>query len=737
MTDSTFTFFANCPVGWESMLVDEATELGMHNIQGGHAGIYFDANHENLYRYILWARLANKVFLPIKSAKVSDAQSIYDAAHDIDWPAFFAPTSSLRVDFTGTNNEIRNTQFGAQKVKDAIVDKLTYLGFERPVVDKTQPDIRINVRLVKDEVTWSLDLCGESLHKRGYRTGQGSAPLKENLAAAILVRAGLPKAIKEHDAFTVLDPMCGSGTFLIEAAMMVLNIAPSLTRETFSFDFWTQHNATLWQDVKAQAQAQKERALASEKAENWCFVGYDENPYIIKSAENNIVAAGLEDMIRLKAQSADALVKPVYATDHGLIITNPPYGERLGEVEALKHTYFALAETIKQHFENWVFGLFTSNLVLASETRMRASKKNKFRNGPLHAEILLYNIRPAAQAQLRDGQSSDAKPEKILKDLPLSDDAQMVLNRLNKNRKRLKKVIKSESLHGYRVYDADIPEYACAVDVYNDKLHIQEYAPPKTIDEKKALHRFEQLKHAVAVCFDADNDVIFTKTRRKNKGALQYENQTSQTGFDKNRCFTLTEGQAQFLINLDDYLDTGLFLDHRPLRQTIAQQAKGKRFLNLFCYTASATVHAALGGAVSSTSVDMSNTYLDWAEENFRLNNLNPREHQLERADCLGWLDDCRDEFDLIMLDPPTFSNSKKMDDVLDIQRDHIALISQSMRILSEQGVLYFSTNFRKFKLDADLAAQFTIENISTSTIGDDFKQNPKIHYCWRITHKR
>jgi 23S rRNA (guanine2445-N2)-methyltransferase / 23S rRNA (guanine2069-N7)-methyltransferase len=199
--------------------------------------------------------------------------------------------------------------------------------------------------------------------------------------------------------------------------------------------------------------------------------------------------------------------------------------------------------------------------------------------------------------------------------------------------------------------------------------------------------------------------------------------------------FTVQEGHAKFWVNLIDYLDTGLFLDHRPLRLKIAEHSQGKKFLNLFCYTATASVHAALGGATESTSVDMSNTYIDWARRNFELNKINLYAHKLVQADCLQWLNECRNGYDLIMLDPPTFSNSKRMEGVLDVQRDHVALVTRCMELLNTNGRLYFSTNLRGFKLDRESLAKYQLDDITASTIDVDFERNPKIHHCYLIQH--
>lgn len=260
---------------------------------------------------------------------------------------------------------------------------------------------------------------------------------------------------------------------------------------------------------------------------------------------------------------------------------------------------------------------------------------------------------------------------------------------------------------------------------------MQEYAAPKSVDEDKAAARFEEIKAAVPVALEVPADHISFKQRRRNRGKQQYDRQSEQS----HPLISVTEGSARLWVNLWEYLDTGLFLDHRPLRLRIADKARGKRFLNLFCYTATATVHAALGGAAESVSVDLSHTYLKWAEKNFQANNLSLSKHQLVQGDCLQWLADCRQGFDLIMLDPPSFSNSKRMEGVLDVQRDHVAMIERCMELLHPGGELLFSNNLRSFKLDEAALGRYQVENITDQTLDPDFARNRKIHQCWSIRH--
>jgi len=323
----------------------------------------------------------------------------------------------------------------------------------------------------------------------------------------------------------------------------------------------------------------------------------------------------------------------------------------------------------------------------------------------------------------------------------------MFANRIKKNYKAINKWANKNKIDCYRLYDADMPEFSLAIDIYRDRnkstwLHVQEYMAPKSVDKGAS---FERLREALAVLsghsisgeatelasiLGISSDHIILKRRAIQKGSAQYEKAS-----DSNEFMEVNENSARFQVNLKDYLDTGLFLDHRIMRRWVREHSRDKRFLNLFCYTSSVTVNAALGGATSSLSIDMSKTYLNWANENFKANNMDLSKHKLSQQDCLEWLKSTQpiEPFDLIFLDPPSFSNSKKMQGVLDIQRDHLEIIELSMKKLAKGGQLIFSNNLRKFKLDDDLNERYKITNFTKQSIDKDFDRNQKIHQCWII----
>ena len=712
-------WLATCPKGLELLLAEELQAIGAEGVKETVAAVHFQGSMEVAYRACLWSRLANRILMPLHSFMLNEADDLYQECNDISWESHFSAAQSIAIDFIGTSRLIDNTMYGSQRVKDAIVDRIRRIEGERPNVDTKNPDIRIQVRQHKGRVTVSLDISGESLHRRGYRTGQGTAPIKENLAVALLLRANWPAMAAEGGA--LLDPMCGSGTLIIEGAMMAADIAPGMLREHYGFDQWIQHDAELWQSLIDEAHQRKATGLENLELD---IRGYDANPRVLEYTTQNIENAGLDGHIRLAHKPIDQFGKPT--AERGLLLTNPPYGERLGEVDELIPLYQKLGTVLQKNFQGWRAAIFTGNVDLGRETDLSPTKQYSLFNGTIPCKLLVFEDMTSKSAQIAARLSTPAPAQQ------LTEGARMVLNRLKKNQRKLDGWRKKSGISCYRLYDADIPEYAVAVDIYDQSIYVQEYAPPNTISEKVARERFGEIKQAVKEFSANFRGKIHYKERRRQKGDSQYE----RLNDGPSDTIHVSEGNAQFEVNLSDYLDTGLFLDHRPVRGLIGEMVKGKSFLNLFCYTAAASVQAAMAGASHSLSIDMSNTYLDWAQRNFDLNSLRSSKHQLLRADCVKWLEIEGELYDVIFLDPPTFSNSKKMDSVLDIQRDHGDLIRSSMAKLVPGGTLIFSNNFRKFKMDELTVRQFDCQNITPQTLDVDFVRNPRIHNVWKIKRR-
>ncbi|HDS7953731.1 TPA: bifunctional 23S rRNA (guanine(2069)-N(7))-methyltransferase RlmK/23S rRNA (guanine(2445)-N(2))-methyltransferase RlmL [Klebsiella pneumoniae subsp. pneumoniae] len=697
------SLFASTARGLEELLKTELEGLGATDCQVVQGGVHFQGDTRLLYQSLMWSRLASRIMLPLGECRVYSDLDLYLGVQAIPWTEMFNPGATFAVHFSGLNDEIRNSQYGALKVKDAIVDSFTRKNLPRPNVDRESPDLRINVWLNKETAHISLDLSGEGLHLRGYRDGTGMAPIKENLAAAIVMRSGWVPGTP------LLDPMCGSGTLLIEAAMLATDRAPGLHRGHWGFGGWAQHDDGIWKEVKAEAQTRARQGLAAYESR---FYGSDVDARVIERARRNARRAGIGELIDFDVKDVAQLNNPLPKGPYGTVISNPPYGERLESEPALIALHSLLGRIMKSQFGGWNLSVFSASPELLSCLQLRADKQFKAKNGPLDCVQKNYHL----------AESEGGKPAMLAEDFA---------NRLRKNLKKFERWARQEGIECYRLYDADLPEYNVAIDRYADWVVVQEYAPPKTVDAHKARQRlFDIIAATIAVLDMAPNKLVL-KTRERQKGKNQYQKMAEKGDF-----IEVQEYNARLWVNLTDYLDTGLFLDHRIARRMLGQMSKGKDFLNLFSYTGSASVHAGLGGARSTTTVDMSRTYLEWAERNLRLNGLTGRAHRLMQADVLGWLRESTEQFDLIFIDPPTFSNSKRMEDAFDVQRDHIRLMTDLKRLLRKGGTIMFSNNKRGFRMDHDGLAALGLkaQEISQKTLSQDFARNRQIHNCWLIT---
>lgn len=702
-------FIALTSIGIENLLVDELTELGATVSKQTVGSVRFEADSLLAQKVCLSTRFATRVLMLIEEKEgVNDKDSLYKFARLQPWQEWFGPTQTFAVDFNGTNDSLKNTQFSGLVIKDAIVDYFNDLFEQRPNVDKQDANVRVVARLNRHGVSLYIDYSGPRLSERGYRQGQGKAPIKEHLAAAIIKRSGWLENVNQP----LFDPCCGAGTILIEAAGMARNEAPGLFREGFAFERLPSFRVAKFKELKEQLTAN----ITDPKL--W-LIGHDYDAQVLDKAIANAQRAELDTVIKFKQSDATKLTS--VAKLPGVVISNLPYGERIGSMAELVNLHRSLGVGFKKHFNHWKLALLGMDESLFKLLKLVKQKRYKFKNGPLDVELNLY--------QLDDKQvslTSDDKPA-------LNFEGSMAFaNRLKKNKQGLKNWLKQNQVHAYRVYDADIPEYNVAVDIYGDSAVIFEYAAPKEIDEKTSEKRLQDVISLTAEQLDIAPENIAVKVRKKQKGEEQYTPMAKQ-----NRTMVVEEFGAKFKVNLFDYLDTGLFLDHRLARRYIQENAKDKRFLNLFAYTGTASVHAAIGGAKAITTVDLSKTYLKWGQDNFALNDISNTRYRFEQADCLKWLEYAQGQYDLIFLDPPTFSNSKRMKDAFDVQNDHIKLLTWVKKILSPSGTLIFSNNKRGFVMDEVglMGLGLKAENISEKTLSPDFKRNKKIHNSWLIKH--
>lgn len=680
------------PTGLVDPLARELEALGAGSVSVDHVGCRVRGPLSFGYRICMHSRLASRVLLPLVEVIAKDADELASKVAEIPWEDHMHVEGTLAVDFTGRGMGIDHTKYGAQRVKDGITDRFRAQAGLRPSVDTIAPDLRIHAHVRGKGCQLSLDLSGGGLHRRGYRSEAGPAPIRENLAALMVLDSGWPDMADAPDA-AMLDPMCGAGTLVIEAALIACNKAPGLTREQFGFERWKQHDADAWQTIVADAEA------AVSTPRRVVAYGFDADDEAIELARANAERAGVATSVRF-AVSRCADVRRPGKVRRGVVVTNPPYGERLGGKPAARQAYAELGSVLRGQFEGWRASVISVEDAFFGATGLLPDRSRAVMQGPMEARVIVAEV---------------AEP------------AGDLVNRIRKNRKRLAKWIQREDVEVYRVYDADLPEYSAAVDIYRNRAVVQEYAPPAEIPADKAATRRLEIAGAVAHVFDIPAHHVFVKTRRRQKGADQYRRNEEDPAI----CI-VSESGMRFRVDLSSYLDTGLFPDHRRTRALFGELAAGKDVLNLFAYTGTATVYAAKAGARSTTTVDMSKTYLDWAQRNLDLNGIEGRQHRLVRANVLAWLQQETRAYDVVFCDPPTFSNSKSMEGTWDVQRDHAALLGQVADRLRPGGVILFSTNARRFKLDASLPG-LTVEEITRQTTSADFERRP-LHRAWRMT---
>lgn len=698
-----YQVFITCPKGIERLLEQELKTLSVEITKQTVGGVYATISLEAYYRVLIHTRLANRVLIQLFSEPVTTANGIVETALKYPWASHFSVDKTINIQFRGTNKFINNTMYGAQLVKDGISDYFRQREGSRPSVAKREADSQLHAHLKYNQLSVYIDPLGSSLHKRGYRVKLGGAPIKENVAAALLMLSGWED--KAKDGASLIDPFCGSGTILIEAYFMAIHAAPGLYRESDSFSHWQPHDVSLYDSLLAEAKGK----IIDYQGQ---IMGFDLDEKMVSLTKAHLKALDIENKISVSKKDIMHLNIPKHLKQ-GLIISNPPYGERLSEERELIPVYQTLGKRAKLCADNWTMGVISSNEHLLRAIGLRAHKKTTLKNGALDCQFLLFRL----------DKENHYNPMALEK---LNEGGDMLLNRLKKNQRKLKTWLKQEKISCYRLYDADLPDFNAAIDIYQDWAHVQEYAPPKSVDEKKATRRMNTLLSVLIQGMGFEDNKVILKQRQRQRSKNQYESmaQTQQR-------FLVKEGEIQCWVNLHDYIDTGLFLDHRRLRQQF-EQMRPTKFLNLYCYTGVASLHAARGGAIT-TNVDLSKTYLNWAKDNFRSNHLTIDKHQFIQTDVMAWLKENKGSYDVIFCDPPSFSNSKRMEGVLDIQRDHAKMIKLCMQRLSKTGKLYFSCNLKGFKLDDEIKEMFKVIDITTETTSKDFSESRHQHRAYEI----
>jgi len=731
--------------GLEWVLAGELERAGAIDLRTGRRTIEFSSpagrERETLYRAVLESRTAIRVLEPLGRFRADSPDGLYRGLAELDWREQLRTSDTLRVDAVIHDTFLTHSLYAAQIVKDAIVDQLRTPSGKRPSVQLRGATLRLALHLVGDTATIFRDAAGRSLHQRGWRMGEVEAPLSEVLAAGILAIAGW------QPGEPLLDPMCGSGTLVIEAATIAAGMAPGLfraRRAAHGFCRFRDCDRPLFDRLLAELESRVRPPAAT-------FQASDLDARAVEAARACAAAAGVAEAIALDVGHFEQ-VRPRWP--QGLVVTNPPYGERLPLPRA-GALFRRLGDWLVQRCGGWRAAILAAESPAAAQLGLRPAHRVPLANGPIACRLLEVEIRrrepaPAAASAGTPAPSADegnaAQPEggDAPGDRPApgpgngrgrSTDDQIgdFRRRLAKRSKHLGRWARRQGIEAFRVYDRDIPEIPLVIDLYAGWLHAAEYDRPHERTDIEHEVWLDRMIEAAALELGVPPERTFLKVRRRQRDGGQYEKVDGRRAV-----VAVREGGLTFEVNLSDYLDTGLFLDHRTTRAMVRDEAAGRRMLNLFGYTGSFSVYAAAGGAAGTTTVDLSNTYLEWTRTNLALNGFRDAgRHRTVRDEARGFLHHraLRGEppFDLVVADPPTFSRSARSETPWDVQRDHAELLELVARNLAPGGVVYFSTNFRRFRLDEDrVRPLYAVREITSRTIPEDFR-NERVHRAWRL----
>lgn len=734
-TSPTYDLIAACAFGLEAIVKRELLALDIEATIGQPGRIHFRGTRETICRANLWLRTADRVLIRVAEFPAPDFDALFETTREISWGKLLPIDAEFPVTGRSIKSQLSSVPACQRAVKRAIVDAMRrdHATEELREIGSTY---KIDIALLNDTATLTIDTTGRSLHRRGYRTMISHAPLKETLAAAMVMlsywRRDRP----------LIDPFCGSGTIPIEAALIGRNIAPGGHRE-FSFQSWQDFPSEVWEKVRREAMEAELPPLTER------LIGSDIDGNALRAARENAERAGVADDIHFQSGSMQRLTSK---RRFGCLITNPPYGQRIGEVRELEGLYAQIPDVLR-NLPTWSHYILTAFPRFEKTIGRTADRRRKLYNGRIECTYYQFHgpkpiVEQAAESSPDEADADDTTT--TAEDVAVAPrpyvhasgpaafghlgekakhQAELFASRLTKRARHLRRWPTKRGITCFRLYERDIPEIPLVVDRYEDYLHMTEYERPHDRDPAEHANWLDLMAKTAGETLDVPPANVFFKKRGRQRGTTQH----TKVDNSGNRV-VVHEGGLKFIVNLQDYVDTGLFLDHRITRQMVREQCQGKTFLNLFAYTGSFTVYAAAGGARKTVSVDLSKVYLDWAKDNLGVNRLGGDQHQLIARDVKQFVHEHPpgEMYDVVVFDPPTFSNSKRTEDDWDVQTDSVPMLQALLPLVRKGGVIYFSTNFRRFKFDTSEISATQIHEISSQTVPEDFR-NKRIHRCWRI----
>ncbi|MCS6799945.1 MAG: bifunctional 23S rRNA (guanine(2069)-N(7))-methyltransferase RlmK/23S rRNA (guanine(2445)-N(2))-methyltransferase RlmL [Myxococcota bacterium] len=669
--------------------------------------VAFDGTLEEGYRIRVESFVASRLLALVAEFHTKDSAALRDAAREVRWEEHLDPDETFAVDVAGRMPDGEDARLFALRVKDAVADRLRARTGRRPDVDRRNPRVRLHVRVLDDCSLLCVDVGGGPLHRRGGRPA-AAAPLRETLAAALLHLMEWPA--RAEGGRPLFDPMCGSGTLLVEAAAMVRRLVPGLRRDE-RLDGWKGHDQVLFRDVLERAR-ERWRVHARVPVR---VAGTDASSDAVRRARQLVAQAGLEDAVQIAQARFDDVEPP--QGPPGVLFVNPPWGERLGEVGELGALYARLGDVLRRRFLGWDAFVLAGNPALARRIGLRVRRRWSLQDGPVAARLLHVPIDPEPP---RGAAPRWRAP---------SERAAMLRDRLRRNLRRLGPWLRREGITSYRLYDHDIPEYHLSVDVYEGRHARVDFHGPTDGEGAR------RLEDAVAVVRDVmglgETDVTVRVRRRRDAAREPYPRRPEAP-----RWLQVREAGLRFLVDVDGHLDTGLFLDERRLRAFVGRLARGARFLNLFAYTGAVTVYAAAGGALETTSVDRSASYLRWAARNLRLNGFEPGpRHRLVRSDVEPFLREAARRgvrWDLVHAGPPAYSDaSRDGGEDFDLRRDLRRLLEAIGPCVAPSGRLVLSIVARGVApFDAP---GWNVSEITSQTRSRDFERARSAHRAFLL----
>ena len=742
-TSAKHDLIATCAFGLEAVVRRELAGIDIEATIGESGRVHFSGDLHTICKANLWLRTADRVLIRIAEFPAPDFDALFDTVRDLDWGSRLSVDAAFPVTGRSVKSTLTSVPAVQRTVKRAIVDALQR-DHNTTTLPETGAECKIDIALLKDTATLTMDTTGRSLHRRGYRTDISAAPLKETLAAAMVLlsywRRDKP----------LIDPFCGSGTIPIEAARIGRNMAPGLNRE-FSAEWWPGFSREIWLAARIEAEASQLPQMEER------IIGSDINGKVLRAARDNAIRAGVADDIHFQASPVSAVTSK---KRFGCLITNPPYGKRLGEDDwELFELYRSIPEVLR-HLPTWSHYFLTAFPGFEKTMGREADRRRKLYNARIECTYFQFHGPKPVRDKSADGDGTEPKSDSQEAPKSQTDESQIVKSqtgkpyvhavgdaafgalsakateqaglfraRLTKRARHLRRWPTKRDITCFRLYERDVPEIPLVVDRYEDYLHITEYERPHDRDRAQHASWLELMAKTAGETLHIPEKNVFMKTRERQRGKKQHE----KVDYAKHEV-VVQEAGLKFLVNLSDYVDTGLFLDHRVTRQMVHDIAKGKTFLNLFAYTGSFTVYATDGGAKRTTTVDLSKNYIAWAQRNMARNGFTGDQHKYVAEDVGQFIRNHApgEMYDLVVLDPPTYSNSKRTEQDWNVQTDAVPLINDMMPLVRKGGVIYFSNNFRRFKMDTAEIQATEVHEISKQTVPEDFR-NKRIHRCWRI----